>query len=124
MVTTIPWHVTGLLGDPRRVASFDYTSAAAAGWGWLTIISVAGAALMLIAAVLFLLNLVIPGPQIADRTIRYAVALNPPERLPAVLNGFAVWNAIFVLIALVAYGFPLARYLLPAIGSAVASVPP
>jgi cytochrome c oxidase subunit I len=24
LITTIPWHVAGLMGQPRRVATFDY----------------------------------------------------------------------------------------------------
>jgi cytochrome c oxidase subunit 1 len=33
MTTTIPWHITGLMGQPRRVAMFDYNDPFVEAWG-------------------------------------------------------------------------------------------
>jgi cytochrome c oxidase subunit 1 len=42
--------------------------------------------------------------------MRYAVAVHPPERLPAALNGFGLWNVIVAVLMLAAYGFPIAQF--------------
>jgi cytochrome c oxidase subunit 1 len=42
MIATIPWHITGLMGEPRRVAIFDYSDPSFARTGPLVIISVIG----------------------------------------------------------------------------------
>lgn len=124
MVVTLPWHVTGLLGQPRRVALFDYSDPTASRWGTLSAISAVGALLMLAGAALFLVNLAVRGKPVEDRTIRYAVALNPPTTLPATLNKFAGWNLVMALVVGLVYGVPLARLVIPGIGSTVASAPP
>ncbi len=124
MITTIPWHITGILGEPRRVALFDYSNPTEAQWGPLTIVSVFGAGLMLAGAILFLVNLLLPGARVADRGIRYAVALNPPDNLPRPLNGFAAWNVVLLVAVILAYAVPIAHYWIPGGGEAVASGPP
>src|SRR6202035_3183167 len=40
MITAIPWHITGLMGEPRRVAIFDYSDPFLAPMAPLVIISV------------------------------------------------------------------------------------
>lgn len=118
LVTTVPWHVTGLLGEPRRVAQFNYADPVVARWAGLTIISVGGAALMLAGAMLFLVNLVALGPRASNQTIRYSVALNPPSTVPSYLNGFAVWNILLVVVTVLAYSVPLGHYLFPGLWGA------
>ena len=44
--------------------------------------------------------------------LRYALAVNPPAQVPAALNGFALWNAILLVLMLVAYGYPIGQFLL------------
>lgn len=113
LVTTIPWHITGLLGQPRRVAHFDYTDPLVSSWSPWVITSVVGAAMMLAAAGLFVLNLARRGVPVQDPVIRYSVALNPAETLPNSLNGFRIWNLLLIVIVLFAYGIPLGRQIFP-----------
>lgn len=79
---------------------------------------------MLAGAILFLVNLLLPGARVADRGIRYAVALNPPDNLPRPLNGFAAWNVVLLVAVILAYAVPIAHYWIPGGGEAVASGPP
>src|ERR1700751_4562072 len=58
MITTIPWHITGLMGQPRRVAVFDYSDPFLAPMGPLVIISVVGGAMLLVSAILLIVILV------------------------------------------------------------------
>jgi cytochrome c oxidase subunit 1 len=42
--------------------------------------------------------------------LRYALAVNPPRQVPASLNGFAVWNAIVLVLMVAAYGYPIGQF--------------
>ncbi len=81
-MTTFPWHVLGLFGEPRRVATFDYANPAIAFWQPWTIVSMIGGYIMLAGGLLFVWNLVTlyRGP-VADRQMHYAVAAHPPQRV-------------------------------------------
>jgi cytochrome c oxidase subunit I len=112
LITTIPWHVAGLMGQPRRVATFDYANPLMARMGPLVIISVIGGLILLIAAVLLIVILVRShfGERTVAEPLRYALAVNPPVRVPASLNGFALWNAIVLVLMVVAYGYPIGQF--------------
>jgi cytochrome c oxidase subunit 1 len=112
LITTIPWHVAGLMGQPRRIAIFDYGIPLVARTASLVIISVIGGLVLLVAATLLIVVLV--RSHLGDRSLveplRYALAVNPPRQVPSALNGFAVWNAIVLVMMLVAYGYPIGQF--------------
>jgi cytochrome c oxidase subunit I len=112
LITTIPWHITGLMGEPRRVAIFDYSIPLIARTAPLVIISVIGGLVLLVAATLLIIILVRShlGERSLTEPLRYALAVNPPRRVPASLNGFALWNAIVLMLMLVAYGYPIGQF--------------
>jgi cytochrome c oxidase subunit 1 len=113
IVTTIPWHITGLMGQPRRVAAFDYTTSFLAPMVPLVIISVIGGFILLVSAILLIA--VLAGSQFGERRLaaplQYALAVNPPKTVPASLNGFALWNAILLVLMVLAYGYPIGQFL-------------
>src|SRR6202051_2962472 len=93
MITTIPWHIAGLMGQPRRVAAFDYADPLTARMGPLVIISVIGGVILLGSAVLLILVLVrsqLGSERLLATPLRYALAVNPPRYVPSSLNGFAL----------------------------------
>jgi cytochrome c oxidase subunit I len=112
MITTIPWHITGLMGQPRRVAIFDFSDPLLAPMVPLAVLSVIGGFILLASA--FLLIFVLISSQIGEgvlpEPLRYALAVNPPTRVPRSLNGFALWNAILLMFMLVTYGYPIAQF--------------
>ncbi|MGA7329864.1 MAG: cbb3-type cytochrome c oxidase subunit I [Rhodomicrobium sp.] len=113
LVMTLPWHWLGLEGQWRRVAQFNYSNPIIAGWGPWVIVSLGGGCLLLASAILFLWNLASfhwHGRLVALPPFRYALAVNPPERVPSVLNGFGVWNVMVLVLMLAAYGYPIAQY--------------
>jgi cytochrome c oxidase subunit 1 len=114
MITTIPWHITGLMGEPRRVAIFDYSDPFVARTGPLVIASVIGGLILLVSAILLIVILV--RSQLGERQLsaplRYALAVNPPRHVPASLNGFALWNAILLVVMVAAYGYPIGQFLI------------
>jgi cytochrome c oxidase subunit 1 len=112
MIVSIPWHIAGLMGQPRRVAVFDYNDPFNAQMGRLVITSVFGAVILVISAILLIVILVRShlGERTVEAPLRYALAVNPPARVPAPLNGFALWNAILAVLMVFAYGYPIGQF--------------
>ncbi|WP_428376763.1 cbb3-type cytochrome c oxidase subunit I [Lichenicoccus sp.] len=118
---TLPWHVTGLVGVPRRMALFDYNEPMLAALAPLLYLSLLGGLLLVVSTGLFLWVLVRSsfgyGAAYAGG-VRYAQALEPVHELPRLLNGYSVWNRVVACLMLLAYGYPLAEVALRA-GSSV-----
>jgi len=112
LITTIPWHITGLMGQPRRVAIFDYNIPFLARMGPLVIISVIGGVILLISAILLIANLLRSelGEGALIEPLRFALAVNPPREVPSSLNGFTLWNSILLVMMLFAYGYPIGQF--------------
>src|SRR3974390_476197 len=96
MVMTLPWHWLGLQGEWRRVAQFDYSNPIMAGWAPWVVVSLAGGLVLLASALLFVWNLVSFHRGVAQTVVpfRFARAVHMPLRVPAALNGFAMWNVL------------------------------
>jgi len=106
---------TGLQGQWRRVAAFDYSDPLVASWGPYVLVSLAGGVLLAASAILFVANLVGLHRAPLNETARppaYALAVHPPVRVPPMLNGFGLWNWLVALLMLGAYGFPIAQFFL------------
>jgi cytochrome c oxidase subunit 1 len=112
LITSIPWHVAGLMGQPRRVAVFDYGVPFVARTGPLVIVSVIGGFILLASAILLIVILVRShlGGRTVREPLRYALAVNPPRQVPVALNGFALWNAVLAVLMVVAYGYPIGQF--------------
>ncbi|MBV8410848.1 MAG: cbb3-type cytochrome c oxidase subunit I, partial [Alphaproteobacteria bacterium] len=112
LITTIPWHVAGLMGQPRRVATFDYTDPLLAPMAPLVVCSAIGGGILLASALLLIFILVRShfGAQRVEEPLGYALAVNPPAWVPPSLNGFGLWNAIVAVLMVVAYGYPIGQF--------------
>lgn len=113
MVMTLPWHWLGLQGQWRRVAQFDYNNPAIAWWSPWMVACLAGGGMLVVSAGMFIWNLAAfhraaPSPA-AAAPLQYAVALHPPGRMPAALNGFTLWNVLVLLLMAAAYTMPIAQ---------------
>ena len=112
LITTIPWHIAGLMGQPRRIAIFDYSIPMVARTASLVIVSVIGGFILLFSAILLIVVLV--RSHFGERTLvaplRYALAVNPPRQVPAALNSFGMWNAIVLVLMIAAYGYPIGQF--------------
>jgi cytochrome c oxidase subunit I len=125
LVMTLPWHWLGLNGQWRRVAHFDYADPLIAWWGPWVVVSLIGGIVLLASAVLFIWNLaqlhgsrlLLPATPLA---VQYAVPLHPVRRVPAALNGFGLWNALVLVLMIVAYAWPIAQFVVnPSPGAVV-----
>ena len=114
MVMTLPWHYLGLQGQWRRVATFNYSDPIIADWGPWVIVSFIGGIILLASALLFVWNLLEfhRAHAVVATGLRplYALAVHPPERVPAALNGFALWNVLVLVLMIAAYGYPIAQF--------------
>jgi cytochrome c oxidase subunit 1 len=114
MVMTLPWHWTGLQGQWRRIAAFDYSHPLIASWGPWVIVSLIGGIILAVSALMFVWNLIAAhrssSPAAPAGEVPYAEAVHPPGRLPASLNGFGLWNLIVAVLMLLAYGYPIAQF--------------
>jgi len=121
MVMTLPWHWLGLQGQWRRVANFNYADPITAGWGPLVILSFGGGLVLLLSALLFTRNLFVlhRGTIVVIARPLYALAVHPPQRVPAALNGFGLWNVLVLVLMLFAYGYPIAQFIITPSPSAI-----
>ena len=115
MVMTLPWHWLGPNGQWRRVAHFDYNDPRIAWWGDWVDVSLLGGVILLVSALRFIRNLAsLHGGQMAVETMqpmRYALPLHPVARIPAALNGFALWNVLVLVLMAAAYGWPIGQFI-------------
>ena len=109
MILTLPWHLAGLYGMPRRMAYYDYAHPAVAPDAWTVIASVIGGALLVISGLLFIYILVssLRRERITPEPYRFSEALHESPVVPQALNGFAVWVGLMLALTLVNYGFPI-----------------
>ena len=96
----------------RRVAIFDFSDPLLAPMAPLAILSVVGGLILLLSAILFITILVRSqfGDVVVREPLRYALAVNPPVRVPSALNGFALWNVILLMFMIVEYGYPIGQF--------------
>ncbi|MBZ6078665.1 b(o/a)3-type cytochrome-c oxidase subunit 1 [Microvirga puerhi] len=113
IVTTFPWHWVGILGMPRRMAFFDYSSPALAADAMSVTMSAFGGFILVASSILFFAVLIQNrrAPQAEPGEYRFATAIHPPITLPAVLNGHALWIALMVGLTVTNYGFPIMQLL-------------
>ncbi len=116
---SIPTHITGLLGMPRRVYDPSYGGdAVAAGWKWLTDVSAVGGLVLFASAVFFALVMlftVLVGKKGEPEPILFAEPLEPaPAALVAKLDRLGLWTIIAIILIIAAYAWPLYSHLMMA----------
>ena len=113
LVVTLPWHVVGIMGEPRRMAYYDFSDPALAPQAIWDSISAIGGFVLVFSAVLFVSVLVAThrAPATAVLPLKFSLAVNPPRSLPASLNSFGIWMLLVVGLTVANYGYPLAQFL-------------
>ena len=108
MVLTMPWHLVGILGMPRRMAYFDYSNPAIAPQAWTVTASAIGGFILVASAALLLYILATAKRNAAAaRPLTFSVAVHPDAPVPAALNGFALWVGMMIALTVVNYGYPI-----------------
>jgi cytochrome c oxidase subunit I len=111
LVVTLPWHVVGLMGQPRRMAYYRWSDAELAAQGPLVSASAIGGFVLLVSAVLLIV--ILARSQGGEKTemgaLTYARALDDGSPLPRTLNSLGVWFGLMVALTVVNYGYPIAQ---------------
>jgi cytochrome c oxidase subunit 1 len=110
MILTMPWHLVGLLGAPRRMAYYDYTHPALEPQAITVTISTFGGLLLVISAAMFLYILATARRQSAPvPEFAFSKAVHPGTKPPAVLNSLGLWVAMMIALTVVNYGYPIVQ---------------
>jgi cytochrome c oxidase subunit 1 len=110
LVLSMPWHLVGLLGMPRRMAYYDYSAPALQPQAWTVTASTIGGLLLVISAVLFVYVLArARGRGVASVPFTFSLTANAHERTPAALNAFGIWVAMMIGLTVVNYGYPIVQ---------------
>jgi len=110
LVLSLPWHLVGLLGMPRRMAYYDYTHPALHPQAWTVTASTIGGLLLVISACLFVYVLARAGrAAAAPAPYTFSRTAHANERTPAALNSFGLWVAMMIGLTVVNYGYPIVQ---------------
>jgi len=110
MVLTMPWHYVGILGMPRRMAYFDFTAPALQAQAWTVTASAVGGAMLVVSALIFVYVLATARRGAGSpEPFTFSLSAHPVGRVPALLNGYALWVSMMIALTIVNYGFPIAQ---------------
>lgn len=115
VILTTPWHILGLLGQPRRIDSVHYNNLLTLSWEPYEITMIFGGLIMVGSAGLLIYNLAktqFHAAETYEGEIEYAEPMRPVQTLPAYLNSFTLWNWVIAGFMLIAFGYPIAQFFL------------
>jgi len=111
LVLSMPWHLVGLLGMPRRMAYYDFTHPDLASQAWTVTMSTFGGLMLVVSGALLVYVLATArkasGAPVAAFT--FSRMAHPGGSTPALLNRFALWVVMMIALTLVNYGFPIVQ---------------
>jgi cytochrome c oxidase subunit 1 len=116
LILTAPWHILGLLGQPRRISSVTYNSLLTLAWDPYELLMIIGGTVLLGSALLFL-HILAKSQRVAAREpqgeaipVEYAEALRESTAVHPLLNGFKVWNLVIAVLMFVNFGYPILQF--------------
>ncbi|MBS0446885.1 MAG: b(o/a)3-type cytochrome-c oxidase subunit 1 [Proteobacteria bacterium] len=111
MVLTMPWHLVGLLGMPRRMAYYDYSHPELASQAWTVTMSAIGGFILLASGIVLIYTLATAGRRRATEFVPFTFSrsAHPTAPTPVALNGLGLWVAMMVALTVVNYGYPIAQ---------------
>ena len=113
LVLTLPWHMIGLDGQPRRISSTPYDAELVEKWVVPEFIMIIGGAILLVSALMLVYNLAkTHGNAIAVAVpeVEYAEPIHSVARMPHLLNSFGFWVGLIVVYLIASYGYPILQF--------------
>lgn len=113
LILTLPWHILGLLGQPRRIGVSPYGEEITKAWDPHLYLMFVGGVILFVSATLLIVNLAMTHlkKKAAETPVmRYAEPLNPIINLPKLLNGFGFWTLVIVVYMIASYGYPIFQF--------------
>jgi len=115
LVLTLPWHVLGLDGQPRRISSTPYDQVLVDSWQVNQIAMIVGGIILLLSALLLVFNLMKTHGNAQAETnleVEYAEPVHAVLRMPPLMNGFGFWCLLVLVYMIASYGYPIAQFFL------------
>ena len=111
MVLTMPWHLVGLMGMPRRMAYYDYSNPELASQAWTVTMSAIGGFILLASGIVLIYTLATATRRRASvvEPFTFSRPTHPGAHTPVALNGLGLWVAMMVALTVVNYGYPIAQ---------------
>ncbi len=113
-ILTTPWHVLGLLGQPRRISSVVYNTLLTLAWKPYELAMIFGGLILLGSACLFIYILaktqLNPTTEEFTQQIEYAEPIHPVTALPEYLNDFKLWNRVIAVLMAISFGIPILQF--------------
>ena len=118
---SIPTHITGLMGMPRRVYEASYGDhPVAMSWRWMTDISAVGGIVLFASALFFVLVMTFTlfGARAETTPLEFAESIEPAASQPSRLDRLGLLTAIAAALVVIAYAYPIWQHLqMPRFGS-------
>jgi cytochrome c oxidase subunit 1 len=121
LLFSIPTHLTGMMGMPRRVFDASYAgSAVAESWKVWTFISSIGGIILFVSAMFFVMVMVgtaLAGRRYPQEPIAFAEPIED-DRPPRLLDRLGLWTLVAIALIVAAYAMPIYHLLtMPGPGS-------
>ena len=121
LLFSIPTHITGLMGMPRRVYDATYGEhPVALSWRWLTDISAMGGIVLFASALFFVLVMVftLAGTRAEARPLEFAESVEPEPARGSWLDRLGLLTLAAAALIVIAYAYPIWHHLqMPRFGS-------
>jgi cytochrome c oxidase subunit 1 len=114
LLFSIPTHLTGLMGMPRRVFDPRYGDhPTAVGWQWLTNVSAAGGVVLFASALFFVLVMLFTlfGPAGSSEPLEFSTPLEDGDTKATFLDRLGLLTTVAVILIVVAYAYPIWQHL-------------
>ncbi|POZ50346.1 b(o/a)3-type cytochrome-c oxidase subunit 1 [Methylovulum psychrotolerans] len=114
VILTTPWHVLGLLGQPRRISSVVYNNLLTLAWKPYELAMIFGGLVLLGSACLFIYNLVKtqlnPTAEALTEELEFAEPIHAVTALPEYLNSLTLWNKVIAVLMVISFGYPILQF--------------
>jgi len=113
-IMTTPWHVLGLLGQPRRISSVVYNNLMTLSWEPYELLMILGGLILLGSACLFIYLLFKTQfgatTEVFEGQVEYAESYHEVKDLPEYLNDIKLWNKVIAVLMLISFGIPILQF--------------
>lgn len=113
-IMTTPWHVLGLLGQPRRISTVVYNNLLTLSWKPYELMMIFGGMILLVSGCLFIYNLVKtqfnPSTESFAVEVEYAEPIHAVTSVPEFLNSLTLWNKVIAVLMLISFGVPILQF--------------
>jgi len=113
-IMTTPWHVLGLLGQPRRISSVVYNNLMTLSWKPYELLMILGGLVLLGSACLFIYLIFktqfSATTEVYEAEVEYAESYHEVKDLPEYLNDIKLWNKVIAVLMFISFGIPILQF--------------